>query len=81
MKTAKDFVKKHNKPAGTNVTRLPAGTEDSTFKSFFDGFYAHVKEDYGTMGATTTESQDMSGIAAAQAKAKQLMFDTIGPID
>ena len=39
MKIAKDFVKKNNKPAGTKISRIPQGTEDSTFKSFFDGFY------------------------------------------
>ena len=42
MKIAKDFVKTNNKPAGTKISRIPQGTEDATFKSFFDGFYPHV---------------------------------------
>jgi len=67
MKIAKDFVKSNNKPAGTKVSRIPQGTEDSTFKSFFDGFYPHVKEDFGDVGGvaqTTSSSQDLSEVAA-----------------
>lgn len=67
MKIAKDFVKNNNKPAGTKVSRIPQGTEDSTFKSFFDGFYPHVKEDFGTAGGVaqnSSSSQDLSEVAA-----------------
>jgi len=39
MKIAKDFAKKHNKPQGTKISRVPALTEDAIFKSFFTGFY------------------------------------------
>lgn len=83
MKIAKDFVKKNNKPAGTKVSRIPQGTEDSTFKSFFDGFYAHVKEDFGTgsLAASSSADQDMSGVAAQQVKAKELMLSKLGPMD
>jgi len=83
MKIAKDFVRNNNKPAGTSVSRIPQGTEDSTFKSFFDGFYAHIKEDFGTgsLAASTGADQDMSGVAANMAKAKELMFDKLGPLD
>ena len=83
MKIAKDFVKNNNKPAGTKVSRIPQGTEDSTFKSFFDGFYPHLKEDFGTgaLAAKTHANQDMSAVAAQQIKAKQLMFENLGPID
>ena len=83
MKIAKDFVKNNNKPAGTRVSRIPQGTEDSTFKSFFDGFYPHVKEDFGqgALAASTSADQDMSAVAAQQVKAKQLMFDKLGPIE
>jgi len=81
MKIAKDFVRNNNKPAGTSVSRLPQGTEDSTFKSFFDGFYAHIKEDFGDGPQTSSAAQDMSGVAAQQVKAKELMFDKLGPLD
>ena len=59
MKVAKDFVKQHNKPKGTKVSRLPQGTEDSTFKSYFDGFYPFLKEDFGAgKGVDTSTSAD-----------------------
>jgi len=83
MKIAKDFVKKNNKPKGTKVSRIPQYTEDSTFKSFFDGFYPHIKTDFGTgsLESSTSANQDMSALAAAQIKAKELMFDQLGPLD
>ena len=83
MKTAKDFVKNNNKPKGTRITRMAQGTEDSTFKSFFDGFYPHLKEDFGQgpLANSTSADQDMSAVAETQAKAKQLMFDKLGPMD
>lgn len=83
IKTAKDFVKNNNKPKGTKVSRIPQGTEDSTFKSFFDGFYPMLKEDFGNGGLAsfTKESQDMSAIAQQQVKAKALMLDKLGPMD
>lgn len=81
MKIAKDHVKTHNKPKGTKISRIPQGTEDSTFKSFFDGFYQPMKEDFGSSDLTSTATQDMSEIAAQQMKAKQLMFDKLGPLD
>lgn len=80
MKIAKDFVKKNNKPAGTKISRIPQGTEDATFKSFFDGFYQPLKEDFGSSELQSTASQDMSALAAQQVKAKQLMFDKLGPL-
>jgi len=48
MKIAKDFVKKNGKPAGTKISRIPQGTEDSTFKSFFENFTPPLKQDYGS---------------------------------
>ena len=80
MKIAKDFVKSHNKVAGCKVSRIPQGTEDSTFKSFFDGFYPALKEDFGTgaMANSTSADQDMSAVAEQQVKAKNLMFDKLG---
>jgi len=83
MKIAKDFVKTKGKPANTKISRLPQGTEDSNFKSFFDGFYPHLKEDFGNdpLAAKSSSSQDMSALASQQVKAKQLMFDQLGPIN
>ena len=47
LKMAKDVAKQNNHPAGTKVSRVGQGCEDSTFKSFFDGFYPHLAVDYG----------------------------------
>ena len=72
MKIAKDFVKNNNKPKGTRISRMAQGTEDSTFKSFFDGFYPHLKEDFGEgpLADRTSADQSMSAVAEAQVKAK-----------
>ena len=80
MKIAKDFVKTNNKPAGTKISRIPQGTEDATFKSFFDGFYPHVQQDFGTgaLAASSSADQDLAKLAEQQVKAKNLMFDKLG---
>jgi len=43
VKLAKDWVVNKNKVKGTKITRLPQGTEDAHFKSFFEGFYTPLK--------------------------------------
>lgn len=43
----KGFVTKNNKPKGTRVTRICEDTEDSYFKSFFNGFYPILQVDHG----------------------------------
>ena len=48
MKIGKDFIKNNNKPKGTKLSRVPEGTEDSTFKSFFNDFYPCVAQDFTT---------------------------------
>ena len=58
MKIAKDFVRNNNKPAGTKISRIPQGTEDATFKSFFDGFYPHIKQDFGEGPLAAGTQQD-----------------------
>ena len=72
MKLAKDFVKNNNKPKGTRISRFSQGCEIEHFKSFFEGFYPHLKEDFGTgsLAAKTSADQDISALAAAQVKAK-----------
>ena len=43
----KGFVKQHNKPKGTRVTRIVEKAEDVHFKSFFNGFYPILKVEHG----------------------------------
>jgi len=62
----KQFVKAHNKPKGTRVTRLVEKAEDTLFKSYFNGFYPILKVDHGAnMGfdMSVTQNQDMAEIA------------------
>ena len=72
MKIAKDFVKNNNKPKGTKISRVPQGTEDSTFKSFFESFYPNVERDYRdpSVIGKSSASQDMSEVVSQQAKTK-----------
>lgn len=43
----KSFMKAHNKPPGTRVTRIVENAEDTLFKSFFDGFYPILHVEHG----------------------------------
>jgi hypothetical protein len=43
----KSFVKSHNKPKGTRVSRIVENAEDTHFKSFFNGFYPILKVEHG----------------------------------
>ena len=43
----KGFMKAHNKPKGTRVTRIVEKAEDVHFKSFFNGFYPILKVEHG----------------------------------
>jgi gelsolin len=82
IKMAKDFIKEKNKPKGTKVTRLPQFVEDARFKSYFDGFYPMLKEEFGKdkgfIDTSTSENQDMGKVATTQAKAAQIMLDKLG---
>ena len=79
---AKDFIKEKNKPKGTKVTRLPQFVEDARFKSYFDGFYPMLKEEFGKdkgfIDTSTSENQDLGKVATTQAKAAQIMLDKLG---
>lgn len=44
----KSFVKSHNKPKGTRVSRIVENGEDVHFKSYFNGFYPILKKDHGS---------------------------------
>lgn len=47
MTLANQYTKEWNKPKGTTITRLPEGTEDALFISYFEGYYANATCDYG----------------------------------
>ena len=47
MLTAKAFIESKGKPKNTKISRIPEGAEDTHFKSFFNGFYPCVKQDFG----------------------------------
>ena len=81
IKLAKDFVAEKNEPKNTKISRIPQGVEDATFKSFFDGFYPMLKEDYGKdkgLDMTTHENQDVSALATKYNKAAQLTMEKLG---
>jgi len=55
----KQFVKSHNKPKGTRVSRIVENAEDVHFKSFFNGFYPILKVEHGgSMGFDTSITQN-----------------------
>lgn len=43
----KSFVKAHNKPKGTRVSRIVENAEDAYFRSFFNGFYPIAQVNVG----------------------------------
>ena len=49
MLIAKDFIQEKGKPTNTRITRLPEFGEDVHFKSFFNGFYPCIKQDFGNL--------------------------------
>lgn len=83
VKLAKDFCTEKNKPKNTKISRIPQGVEDATFKSFFDGFYPMLKEDYGrnksvSIDTSTHENQDIAALSQKYNKAAQLVLDKLG---
>lgn len=82
MKIGKDFIKNNNKPKGTKLSRIPEGTEDSTFKSFFNDFYPCVAQDFANdpVSAKTSANQSLEAMAGQVAKAKKVMFDKLGDL-
>lgn len=82
VKLAKDFVTEKGKPKNTKIHRIPQGVEDATFKSFFDGFYPMLKEDFGKdkqgIDTSTTATQDVEKLAQQQNKAANLVLEKLG---
>jgi hypothetical protein len=63
----KSFVKAHNKPKGTRVTRVPENAEDVHFKSFFNGFYPILK-----LGETTANNMGIDTSVTAKQNMEEL---------
>lgn len=47
MLYAKTFIEEKGKPKNTQISRVPENAEDVHFKSFFNGFYPCIVQDYG----------------------------------
>ena len=56
MKTAKDFIEQKGKAKNTQISRLPEFGEDVHFKSFFNGFYPCIKQDFGQWNQLDTNT-------------------------
>ena len=65
MKTAKDFIEQKGKPKNTRISRIPEFGEDVHFKSFFNGFYPCISQDYGKGKGldTNTANLDIDKVA------------------
>jgi len=65
MKFAKDFIDQKGKPKNTKISRIPEGAEDTHFKSFFNGFYPCIAQDYGQFKNLDTDQKnlDMAKVA------------------
>ena len=76
----KSFVKAHNKPEGTRVSRVCENCEDTLFKSFFDGFYPIVTVAQGNsnMDTSTTAHQDMAKLAQEKRKNVEALMTKLG---
>lgn len=81
MNIANKYRKEWKKPAGTTISRLPQGTEDALFLSYFEGFYANDAEDFGKgkdLDLTTSAKQDVSKLANKHMEAAKLVMDKLG---
>jgi len=77
----KGFVKAHNKPKGTRVTRVVERAEDVHFKSFFNGFYPILKVEHGGslgFGTNVTANQDMDKLTSAKRKMVENLMTQLG---
>ena len=79
MKTAKDFIEQKGKPKNTRISRLPEFGEDVHFKSFFNGFYPCIAQDYGKFKNidTSTANLDIEKMANKQKEAAKQLFDKL----
>jgi len=61
------------------VSRIPEKTEDSYFKSFFDGFYPAIKQDIGQFKGIdpATNSFDIEKIANKERQAAAQLFEKL----
>jgi hypothetical protein len=67
MNLANKYKVEWKKPKGTRITRIPEGTEDALFISYFEGYYQNAKEDFGKdngMDTSTTDKQDISKLVS-----------------
>ena len=79
----KSFLKAHNKPKGTRVTRVVERAEDVHFKSFFNGFYPILKVEHGgALGYDTsiTANQDMDKLTSSKRKMVDDLMTQLGDI-
>mmetsp|Transcript_35945 Transcript_35945/g.55227 ORF Transcript_35945/g.55227 Transcript_35945/m.55227 type:complete len:248 (+) Transcript_35945:550-1293(+) len=77
----KSFLKAHNKPKGTRVTRVVENAEDVHFKSFFDGFYPALKMEIGAnkgFDTSVTANQDMEKLANKKREAMDKLLTKLG---
>ena len=70
MTIASKYKKEWNKPKGTPITRIPQGTEDAMFRSYFEGFYQNEQP--------PEFKQEISALANKQLKAASLLMDQLG---
>lgn len=68
MRYAKEFIEQKGKPSNTKISRIPEFGEDVHFKSFFNGFYPCIKQDYGKFKNldTSTANNDINKLANQQ---------------
>ena len=59
MQYAKNFIEQKGKPKNTRISRIPEGTEDTYFKSFFNGFYPCIAQDYGQFKGLDTDKKNL----------------------
>jgi len=64
------FLKEKKKPAGTRVTRIVEGAEDTHFRSFFDGYYAKKRAEVKT--------QDMDKLASEKREVVSNLLKELG---
>lgn len=82
MLYAKDFIQQKGKPSNTRITRLPEFGEDTHFKSFFNGFYPMIKQDFSKAknldpNALATGEAEVEKMANKQREASKKLFEKL----
>jgi len=77
MRFAKEFIEQKGKPKNTRISRIPEFGEDVHFKSFFNGFYPCIKQDFRDFrnDMVATGEFDMGEMAKRENKAAKALFD------